>query len=93
MRITGQLVACGTSVGANTFEADEALSRADFAKTIGIVIRELNETRFWLRLIGRQGWIAGDRLAPLLEETESLKRILGSILVKTRQRTKPPSPL
>ncbi len=42
-RVIGQVVACGTSVGANTFEADEALSRADFAKTIGIVIKELNE--------------------------------------------------
>jgi four helix bundle protein len=47
----------GTSVGANIFEADEAMSRPDFCRMLGIVIKELNETRFWLRLVVARKWI------------------------------------
>ena len=34
-RVVEQVVACGTSVGANAFEADEALSSADFLQGPG----------------------------------------------------------
>src|ERR1043165_5314858 len=64
-RIVEQVMGAGTSVGANLFEADEALSRKDFAKCLGIAIKALKETRFWLGLIGRQNWIKPSRLAPL----------------------------
>lgn len=49
-RILDQLTGSGTSAGANTWEADEAVSPADFCKTLGVVVKELNETRFWLRM-------------------------------------------
>ncbi len=83
-RLVEQIAAAGTSVGANSFEADEAMSRADFCKTLAIVIKELNETRFWLRLIGRRGWIPDDRLEPLLEEVLEIKLVFGSMLHKAR---------
>ena len=86
-RVIEQIAASGTSVGANTFEADEALSRADFCKSIGIVLKELNETRFWLRLISRRGWIAPDRLVTLLDEADQLKLIFGAILSRSRTTT------
>jgi four helix bundle protein len=83
-RVLDQLVGSGTSVGANVFEADEALSRPDFVKCIGIAVKELNETRYWLRLIARRGWIAPDRLSPLQTELAELKKILGAIISRTR---------
>lgn len=83
-RLVEQLEAAGTSVAANGFEAAEALSRPDFCKTIGIMIKELNEARFWCRLFVRRGWIPGDRLGPLEAEAVELKRILGSILTRSR---------
>lgn len=86
-RMTEQLAACGTSVGANAFEAAEALSRADFCKTLGIMIKELNETRFWLRLVARRNWIPEPSLIPLLTEAEELKKILGAMLARTRAGT------
>jgi four helix bundle protein len=82
-RIVEQVMGAGTSVGANLFEADEALSRKDFAKCLGIAIKELNETRFWLGLIGRQNWIKPSRLEPLEREAFELKRILGAMLTRT----------
>jgi len=36
-------------------------------------------------LIERRNWIASDRLTDLADETEQLKRILGSILSRTRR--------
>lgn len=87
-RVLDQIAACGTAVGANLFEADEALSRADFAKCVGISVKELNELRFWLRLSARRAWMPSDTLATLLDEADQLKRILGTILHRTRN----PSP-
>ena len=83
-RIIEQVAAAGGSVGANAFEADEAMSRKDFAKTIGIVIKELNECRFWIRLISHEKWIAPDRLTDLEKDALSLKRILGANVHRTR---------
>lgn len=84
-RILDQFTGAGTAVGANLFEADEALSRRDFAKCLAIANKELSECRFWIRLVARRGWAGSpSRFAPLLDECEQLKRILGSILAKTR---------
>jgi four helix bundle protein len=80
-----KLGAAGTSVGANAFEADEAMSRPDFVKTLSIVNKELNETRFWLRLVTRRGWIPATRLTDLLVEAETLKRIIGAMIARTRE--------
>ena len=68
------------------FEADEAMSTPDFIKCTAIALKELNETRFWIRLITRQNWIAPDRLESFLDETNELRKILGSIIARTKQR-------
>ena len=82
-RIVEQLAASGSAVGANIAEADEAMSTKDFRKCLTIAIKELAETRFWLRLAIRRGWLNGTRLAPLLDELTQIKKILGTILTKT----------
>jgi four helix bundle protein len=84
-RIVDQMIGSGTSVGANTMEADEGLSRADFNKSIGIVIKELVETRYWLSFAARREWIKPKRLEPLINEANELKLIYGSILTKSRR--------
>lgn len=84
-RLVEQIAAAGTSVGANLFEADEALSRADFCKCLGICAKELNECRFWIRLIGRRNWITLKRLEPLETECDELRRILGTMISRTRK--------
>lgn len=50
-RLIGQLVGCGTSLGANYCEANEGLSRKDFHCTIGRCRKEAKETKFFLRMI------------------------------------------
>jgi four helix bundle protein len=85
IRILDQLTGSGTAVGANLFEADEALSRRDFRKCLAIANKELSETLFWLRLITRRGWLDRPRVEDLLDEAQQIKRIVGSILTKTRE--------
>ena len=52
-RIIGQLVAAGTSVGANYVEADDAVSKKEFLKSIGTCRKEARETKHFLRMIVR----------------------------------------
>lgn len=91
-RIVDQMMGCGTSVGANVFEADEAMSRADFVKCLCIATKELNETVFWIRLVARNNWLRADRLQGLEAERGELKRILGSMISRTIRRKAHPAP-
>jgi four helix bundle protein len=86
VRILDQMSAAGTSVGANVFEADEAMSGKDFCKSLGVALKELSETRYWLRLVGRRGWVKRERLTGLEAEGQELRRILGTMVAKTSKR-------
>jgi len=52
-RIISQLVAAATSVGANYVEADDAVSKKDFFKSIGTCRKEARETKHFLRMVVR----------------------------------------
>jgi four helix bundle protein len=49
--VAGQLIRSGTSPAPNYAEACAAESRKDFVHKLGIVLKELRESRSWLRLI------------------------------------------
>jgi four helix bundle protein len=51
IRLISQVVAAGTSVGANYCEADDSVSGKDFKKSIGFCRKESKETMFFLRMI------------------------------------------
>ncbi len=70
--IREQLADCGTSAGANYEEACGAESRADFIHKMLIVLKELRETRYWLRLILAAGLLPEARLAAIRAETDEL---------------------
>lgn len=88
-RIIDQLVGAGTSVGANVREADEAVSRKDFTHALGIVLKELSESRYWLEFVGERGWIAPSRLASLEDEGAQLSRIFSVIVARTKRNSRP----
>jgi four helix bundle protein len=52
-RLISQLVAAATSVGANYVEADDAVSKKEFLKSIGTCRKESRETKHFLRMIVR----------------------------------------
>ena len=49
--LISQVVRCGTSVGANYCEADDAVSRKEFRNKIGTCKKEAKETKYFLRMI------------------------------------------
>jgi len=51
--ISKQLLRCGTSVGANIFEAQHAESMVDFIHKMKVAAKEANETLYWLTLCER----------------------------------------
>jgi four helix bundle protein len=52
-RIISQFVGVATSVGANYVEADDAVSKKEFLKSIGTCRKEARETKHFLRMIIR----------------------------------------
>jgi four helix bundle protein len=86
--VGGQLVRAGTSCGSNYEEACGAESRSDFVHKMSIVLKELKESRFWLRLISRMEMLPSDRIEPVLNECQQLCAIVAkSILTAKRRRS------
>jgi four helix bundle protein len=78
-----QLVRSSGSVGANYREANEALSKKDFALRIRISRKEAKESWYWLRLIRDTNTLSNPREADrLIAEADELRRILSSIAAK-----------
>ena len=48
--VSSQLLRSGTSIGANSFEAQNPSSKKDFINKIKIAAKELEETKYWLFL-------------------------------------------
>lgn len=75
--VVRQLERCGPSAGANYEEARGAESSADFVHKVRIALKELRETRYWLKLTLRAGLVhRPDALASLINETSQLIAIL-----------------
>ena len=84
--IGGQLVSSGTSCGANYEEGCGAESRSDFVHKMSIVLKELKETRFWLRVIHRTTLLAPENIEPVLIECGELCAIIGKSVSTARKK-------
>ena len=84
--IAGQILRSGTSPAPNYGEARGAESQADFVHKLAIVLKELNETSIWLRIIGRSGMLTERLIARLVQENNELCRILTASLKTARGR-------
>ena len=80
-----QLIKSSTSTGANYEEAQGAVSKADFANKVGISLKEMLESSYWIRLIVETTERQSD-WKTLLNEANELKKILGSIYSKTSNK-------
>jgi four helix bundle protein len=82
--VAGQLVRCGTSPPPNYEEACAAESRSDFVHKLKIVLKELRETRSWLRYLVKTELMPAPHLAPLLDEGTQLCNIIGQSIVTAK---------
>jgi four helix bundle protein len=72
-----------TSIGANYEEAQAGSSKADFVNKVKIALREARETNYWLRILKELNDNKDNSLDLLIKESQELKNILGTIVVKT----------
>ncbi len=83
--IRPQLIKAATSSGANYEEAQGAVSRPDFGNKVGISLKEMRESNYWLRVFN---YLYPDdhELERLKNENYELKHILGSISTKVTKK-------
>src|SRR5712671_3760499 len=70
--VAGQVMRSGTSPAPNYGEARGAESHADFIHKLRIVLKELNETSIWLRVIERSQLVKKELLTELIGENKEL---------------------
>ena len=81
-----QMFRSATSVAANYAEECEAESSKDFVHKLKIAMKELSETRVWLKLIGASEYIDKAKLVDLIAESKELSRILSASVTTTKKR-------
>ena len=81
----GQLLRSGTSPAPNYGEAQAAESRRDFVHKLGICLKELRESRIWLRIVQRRTLLKASVVEPVLRETEELIRIFKTSIATAKR--------
>ncbi|MDI6780483.1 MAG: four helix bundle protein [Bacteroidota bacterium] len=82
--ISNQLFRSATSSGANYEEACGAESKADFIHKMQIVLKELRESIYWLKLIKKSDVISTEELTFLLSESDELVRIIAKSVITAK---------
>src|SRR4051812_38678578 len=85
--LADQLMRCGTSPLANHGELQGAESRKDFIHKLGLCLKEIRESRRWLRLVHRVPLLPPSKIGPLIDETEALIKIFAAS-IRTAKRGK-----
>lgn len=78
-RLIDQLTGCGSSVGGNYSEADDAVSKREFIKIIGTCRKEARESKFFLRMVARACPDLKDEARQLWLEANELHLIFSKI--------------
>lgn len=88
--IAGRLLRCGTSPLSNHGEVEAAESRKDFLHKLRICLKELRETKRWLRLVSRLKKLGEPANLPAcLNEVEELIRIFAASVKTAEKNAKP----
>ena len=84
--LINQLIKCGTSVGANYCEADDAESGQDFRHKIGICKKESRESKHFLRMTAVAVPDLKVEAQILWQEAKELNLIFNSIYRKVKAK-------
>jgi len=87
-RIIPQLVAAGTSVGANYCEADCTESNKDFIHKMAVANKEAKETKHFLRMVSKACPEHASEGRKLWKEGHELNLIFTTIIKKAKKKDK-----
>jgi four helix bundle protein len=87
-----QILRSGTSIGANAEEADSGQNKKDFIAKMNIVLKEAEETCYWLRLLDRTDYIENKIFESILADCNEIIAIVTAIIVTARKNIKNNTP-
>ena len=83
--LSRQLLRCGTSIGANVAESQQAQSRPDFINKLNISLKEAYETDYWLRLLHATQYLNQEEFESIITDCGEVERLLISIIKTTKE--------
>ena len=83
--LSKQLLRCGTSIGANIAEAQQAQSRPDFISKMNIALKETSETDYWLRLLHATEYLQQNAFDSVQADCDELSKLLVSIIKSAKE--------
>jgi len=83
--ISKQLMRSGTSIGANTREAQNAESKLDFIHKLGIAQKEADETCYWLELLNATDYLSTLEFDSIYKDSLELIKLLRTIIIRTKK--------
>ncbi len=87
--VTKQIIRSATSMGANYEEACNAESRNDFVHKMQLVLKESQETLYWLKLLNKAELVNSptDQILRALDEGTQINRIIAKSVLTAKQST------
>lgn len=85
--LSKQILECGTSIGANTAEANGDISKKDFSAKISIAYKEALETKYWLSLLTDTKYFSIKEFESLFADVDEIAKMLFSIIKISRIKT------
>jgi len=83
--LSKQLLRSGTSIGANVCEGLQGQSKKDFLMKMNIALKEADETKYWIRLLGRTGYLTEEEQKSIYGDCVELGKILTTIVKTTKK--------
>lgn len=82
--LANQLFRSGTSIGANTWESQNAESKKDFVHKLKIAAKEADETEYWLLLCKLSNHLPTPQESQFAD-LKSIEKVLSKIISTTKK--------
>ena len=82
--LSKQLLRCGTSIGANVAQAQQAQSRPDFISKLNIALKEAAETEYWLCLLHETDYLSNQQFSSIIFDCREIEKLLVAIVKSTK---------
>jgi len=86
--LSKQLLRSGTAIGALVREAEQAESNADFIHKLSILLKEANESEYWIDLLFQSGYLEELAITSLKTDLTVLLKLLISIIKTSKANGK-----
>ena len=83
--LSKQLLRAGTSVGANVSEAESGISTNDFIAKLQISLKEIRETKYWLRLLYRTDFLFDNEYKSIYNDACLIEATLVKIIKTSKE--------